>query len=83
MSTTERDERLGRLLADRLSGIAEPILTRDRQLAAIAAAHRSGQADRVDALIRDHLADYPDAELAGWLAGPVPTVTPTIGGEPV
>jgi hypothetical protein len=41
--------------------------TRDRQLVAIAAAHLDGDADRVDALARDHLADYPDV-LVAWIA---------------
>ena len=42
--------------------------TRDRQLIAIAAAHLDGDADRVDALARDHLADYPDNVLVAWIA---------------
>ena len=42
--------------------------TRDRQLVAIAAAHLSGDADRVDALARDHLADHPDNVLVAWIA---------------
>jgi class 3 adenylate cyclase len=42
--------------------------TRDRQLVAIAAAHLDGDADRVDALARDHLADYPDSVLVAWIA---------------
>ena len=42
--------------------------TRDRQLVAIAAAHLEGDADRVDALARDHLADYPDNVLVAWIA---------------
>ena len=42
--------------------------TRDRQLVAIAAAHLNGDADRVDALARDHLADYPDNVLVAWIA---------------
>jgi glutamine synthetase adenylyltransferase len=42
--------------------------TRDRQLVAIAAAHLAGDADRVDALARDHLADYPDNVLVARIA---------------
>jgi hypothetical protein len=42
--------------------------TRDRQLVAIAAAHLDGDADRVDVLARDHLADYPDNILVAWIA---------------
>jgi hypothetical protein len=42
--------------------------TRDRQLVAIAAAHLNGDTDRVDALARDHLADYPDNVLVAWIA---------------
>jgi hypothetical protein len=42
--------------------------TRDRQLVAIAAAHLDGDADRVDALARDHLVDHPDNVLVAWIA---------------
>jgi hypothetical protein len=43
--------------------------TRDRQLTAIADAHLDGgDADRVDALARDHLADHPDSFLVAWIA---------------
>ena len=41
--------------------------TRDRQVVAIAAAHLAGDADRVDALARDHLADHPDSVLVAWI----------------
>jgi hypothetical protein len=41
---------------------------RDRQLVAIAAAHRRGDRDRVDALARDHLVDHPDSVLVAWIA---------------
>ena len=40
---------------------------RDRQLAA---ARLGGDAELLDALARDHLADYPDNELAAWIADP-------------
>jgi hypothetical protein len=43
--------------------------TRDRQLVAIAAAHRRGERDLVDALARDHLVDHPDNVLVAWIAG--------------
>ncbi len=42
--------------------------TRDRQLVAIAAAHRRGDRDLVDALARDHLVDHPDNVLVAWIA---------------
>ena len=42
--------------------------TRDRQLVAIAIAHRRGERERVDALARDHLVDHPDSVLAAWIA---------------
>lgn len=41
--------------------------TRDRQLTALAAA-RLAHDDRLDALVRDHLADHPDSALASWIA---------------
>ncbi|HEY5149341.1 MAG TPA: hypothetical protein VIJ23_05885 [Mycobacterium sp.] len=42
--------------------------TRDRQLVAIAIAHFSADEDLLDALVRDHLADFPDSILAAWIA---------------
>ena len=42
--------------------------TRDRQLVAIATAHRRGDRELVDALARDHLVDHPDSVLAAWIA---------------
>jgi len=47
--------------------------TRDRQLVAIAAAHLAGDADRLDVLVRDHLADHPDSLLAAWIASQHPS----------
>ena len=41
---------------------------RDRQLVVLAAAHVAGDRDRLDALVRDHLADHPDNLLAAWIA---------------
>src|SRR6476620_1377038 len=42
--------------------------TRDRQLVAIATAHRHGERELVDALARDHLVDHPDNLLVAWIA---------------
>jgi ABC-type uncharacterized transport system ATPase subunit len=42
--------------------------TRDRQLVAIAGAHRRGERELVDALARDHLVDHPDNVLVAWIA---------------
>jgi hypothetical protein len=50
----------------RAEGLAST--TRDRQLVAIAAAHRRGEGELVDALARDHLVDHPDSVLAAWIA---------------
>lgn len=41
--------------------------TRDRQLVTIAIAHLQGNAERVDDLARDHLADHPDSVLVAWI----------------
>jgi hypothetical protein len=43
------------------------VTTRDRQVVAIAAAHLAGDADRVEDLARDHLADHPDSVLVAWI----------------
>lgn len=48
---------------------------RDRQLAAIAAAHLAGDRDRVDALAREHLVDHPDSILVAWIAGAPAAIT--------
>src|SRR6187200_2040193 len=42
--------------------------TPDRQVVAIAVAHVAGDADRVDALARDHLVDHPDSVLVAWIS---------------
>jgi hypothetical protein len=42
--------------------------SRDRQLVAIATAHRRGERELVDALARDHLVDHPDNVLVAWIA---------------
>jgi hypothetical protein len=54
-------------LLARAEGIAAT--TRDRQIVAIATAHRRGDRDLVDALARDHLVDHPDSVLVAWIAG--------------
>ena len=43
--------------------------TCDRQLVALAETHRSGNADLLDLLARDHLFEHPDNLLAAWIAG--------------
>ena len=53
-------------LLTRAAGVAAT--TRDRQLVAIATAHRRGDRDLVDALARDHLVDHPDSVLVAWIA---------------
>jgi hypothetical protein len=35
----------------------------------VADAHLRGDGDRLDVLVRDHLADHPDNLLASWIAG--------------
>lgn len=50
---------------------------RDRQLVALARAYLSGDTDRLDVLVRDHLSEYPDNVLASWIAGrPAPSAGP-------
>jgi hypothetical protein len=51
--------------------------TRERQVVAIALAHIAGDADRVDALARDHLADHPDSVLVAWITASTHPDTPT------
>jgi len=58
-------DRDGLLLA---RAAAHATKTRDRQLVAVAAADLEGNHGLFDALIRDHLADYPDNVLAAWIA---------------
>ena len=61
-------------LLQRAAGVAQT--TRDRQVVAIAVAHVAGDADRVDALARDHLVDHPDSVLVAWISAnthPQPT----------
>jgi hypothetical protein len=43
--------------------------TRERQLVALTEAHLRGNADLLDALVRDHLCEHPDNLLAAWIAG--------------
>ena len=47
---------------------ASATTTRDRQLVAIATAHRRGDRHLVDALAREHLVDHPDSVLVAWIA---------------
>ena len=51
---------------DRAAGLATS--SRDRQIVSIARAHLRGDADLVDALARDHLADHPDSIVVAWIA---------------
>ncbi|MET0789564.1 MAG: hypothetical protein ABWY33_10005 [Cellulomonas sp.] len=53
-------------LLERAGALA--VTPRDRQLVVIATAHLAGDQDRLDALVRDHLADHPDNVLAAWIA---------------
>jgi hypothetical protein len=50
--------------------------TRDRQLVAIATAHRRGERELGDALARDHLVDHPDNLLVAWIADASHNQTP-------
>jgi hypothetical protein len=53
--------------------------TRERQVVAITAAHLTGDRNRVDALARDHLVDYPDSILVSWIAaGAASNSSPTL-----
>lgn len=64
---------------DELLDRAEEFATtsRDRQLVAVARAYLDGDSDRLGALVRDHLSDYPDNLLASWIAGrPAPSTVP-------
>ena len=56
----------GAALLARANAIAAT--TRDRQLVAIASAHRRGERELVDALAREHLVDHPDNILVAWIA---------------
>lgn len=63
-------------LLDRAESLATT--SRDRQLVTLARAHLGGDTDRLDALVRDHLSDYPDNLLASWIAGrPTPSPVPS------
>jgi hypothetical protein len=65
-------------LLARAHGIA--VTTRDRQLVAIATAHRRGDRELVDALARDHLVDHPDNVLVAWIADVSQHQTPSKEG---
>ena len=62
-------------LLQRAAGVAQT--SRDRQVVAIAVAHVAGDADRVDALSRDHLVDHPDSVLVAWITANTHTQPPT------
>jgi len=62
-------------LLDRATATA--LTPRDRQLAALAAAHIAGDRELVSALAREHLLDHPDSVLAAWIASGA-TTGPTI-----
>ena len=51
---------------------ATAVRPRDRQVAALAAAHLAGDHDRVSALAREHLLDHPDSVIAAWIAAGAP-----------
>jgi hypothetical protein len=53
-------------LLDRARDVAAT--TRERQVVAIATAHRRGERELVDALAREHLVDHPDSVLVAWIA---------------
>jgi hypothetical protein len=53
--------------------------TRDRQLVAIAGAHLDNDEDRLDAFVRDHLAEHPDNILVSWIAAQHIHPTPITG----
>lgn len=55
---------------------ATAVRPRDRQVAALAAAHLAGDHDLVSALAREHLLDHPDSVLASWIAAGAPRPTP-------
>jgi hypothetical protein len=42
--------------------------SRERPLVAIVRTHLAGDPDLRDALVRDHLVDHPDSDLAAWIA---------------
>ncbi|MDQ1664729.1 MAG: hypothetical protein QOH75_760 [Actinomycetota bacterium] len=55
-----------RMLMDRAAAFASH--REDRQMVAIAGAHLAGDYERVDALARDHLVDFPGSYLVAWVA---------------
>lgn len=46
--------------------------TRERQLVVLGAAWLRGDRAQFDALVRDHLVEFPDSVLAAWMAGRSP-----------
>jgi len=65
---------------------AAAVRPRDRQVAALAAAHLAGDHDLVSALAREHLLDHPDSVLAAWIAAgatrPAPISATSAGTTP-
>jgi hypothetical protein len=56
-------------LPDRLEqALTAASTTRDRHVVEIARAHLNGNSELVDALARDHLADFPDSLIVAWIA---------------
>ena len=55
--------------------------TADRQFVAIAAAHLTGDHDRVDALARDHLIDHPARPVLVWIVNHSLEITTTQGAH--
>lgn len=53
------------LMAEAAAAATAP---RQRELVAIATAHLAGDAERVDALAREHLAYHPDSVLVAWIS---------------
>jgi len=60
---------------------AVAVTTRDRQVVAIARAHLAGESDLVDALVRDHLADFPANLIVAWIAADALDPPSSIGRE--
>jgi hypothetical protein len=66
------------LLADAMQAAST---TADRQFVAIAAAHRAGDHDLVDALARDHLLDHPPRPVLVWIVDKSHDITINQGAQ--
>lgn len=53
------------------------VTSRERQLVALARARLHGEADRLDALLREHLLDHPDSPVAARIAADAARRRPT------